>query len=145
MKLKLKKACLAVATLVAAQLYADVASAAPPSMFVNSLNSLLKGKEMKQRQCIATVSLILALTGLSPVMAADAGMESGGAQNQTHPSNAPPAKFALSLAQMDEVHAGREITQAVYRVFLNGLKNCELNVQCIGGWQNALEWYANLP
>ena len=101
---------------------------------------------MKQLQCITTLSLIIALSGLSPVVAADAGMEAGGPQNQqTHQSNAPPVKLALSLAQMDEIHAGREITQAVYMRFLAGLKNCELHVQCIRGWQNALEWYANLP
>ena len=40
MKLKLKKACLAVATLVAAQLYADVASAAPPPSVVGNWSIL---------------------------------------------------------------------------------------------------------
>jgi hypothetical protein len=61
----------------------------------------------REQKFITMLSLILVLSGLSSVAAADVGMEADGPQNQqTHQSNAPPVKFALSLAQMDEVHAG---------------------------------------
>lgn len=95
----------------------------------------------QQRKLVATLSVVVALSSFSQVIAADVNMTS----TSTHRSEAPRGKVALSQAQMDQVHAGRQITPAVYRVFLNGLKNCELNVQCIQGWQNALEWYADLP
>ena len=60
---------------------------------------------MKQRQYIITFSLIVALTGLSPVMAADAGIA---------PANVPvenSRSITLSHEQMDQVKGGRILYQ----------------------------------
>lgn len=60
---------------------------------------------MKQLQKITTVALIVALTGLSPVVVADvAGGKERPANSQSDP--VPPHKIALTAQQMDTVTAG---------------------------------------
>jgi len=56
-----------------------------------------------KRQFIKTLSLIVAISGVSPVMAADAGMASG--HTLMHPENTRP--ITLSNEHMDQVKAGR--------------------------------------
>ena len=66
---------------------------------------------MKQRHYMTTVSLIMALTGLSAVAAADAGIGSGHRRIHSeivHPENTRP--ITLSHEQMDQVTAGRDGT-----------------------------------
>jgi len=73
-------------------------------MFVNYL---LMEREMKQRQYITTFSLIVALTGLSPVMAADAGRTSAGERGQPDQKRFESTLgYKLSPEQMDKVHGG---------------------------------------
>lgn len=74
-------------------------------MFVNSL---LMESEMKQRQYITTFSLIVSLTGLSPVVAADAGSTSGGERTQpdTRQFEGRPIGYTLSPKQMDKIYGG---------------------------------------
>jgi hypothetical protein len=62
---------------------------------------------MKQLQYITTFSLILAFTGLSPVVAADAGRTSGGERIQPDLRQIEnPLGYKLSPEQMDKVHGG---------------------------------------
>jgi hypothetical protein len=69
----------------------EVASARETGRQRNFYFLKLKETQMKREQKFITMlSLILALSGLSPVAAADVGMEADGPQNQqTHQSNAP--------------------------------------------------------
>ncbi|MGH9195614.1 MAG: hypothetical protein ACRD1T_07735, partial [Acidimicrobiia bacterium] len=64
---------------------------------------------MKQLQhIIASFGLIMALTGVSSVLAADAGRTSGGERIQPDQRQfESPLNYRLSPAQMDDVHAGR--------------------------------------
>ena len=67
---------------------------------------------MKQRQYIITFSLIVAFTGLSPVMAADAGIAPG--HRHIHSTNVPVENtrpITLSHEQMDQVKGGRILYQ----------------------------------
>ncbi len=60
---------------------------------------------MKQRQFITAFSLIVVLSGLSPVVAADvAGEEVRHAHSQSEP--VPPQKIELTAHQMDAVTGG---------------------------------------
>lgn len=62
---------------------------------------------MKQRQYITTFILIMALTGLSPVAAADAGRTSGVERIQPDQRQfESPLEYKLSPEQMDKVHMG---------------------------------------
>jgi hypothetical protein len=62
---------------------------------------------MKQRPYITIFSLIVALTGLSLAMAADAGSTSGGERIQPASGQfGHPLRYNLSSEQMDSVHAG---------------------------------------
>ena len=62
---------------------------------------------MKQRQSITTFSLIVALTGLSPMVAADAGSTSGGERSQPDTRQfESPLMYKLTPEQMDEVAGG---------------------------------------
>jgi hypothetical protein len=63
---------------------------------------------MKRRQkFITTLSLIGALSGLSPVMAADAGMNTGNERINTNNQRIErPLSYKLSPEQMDKTHAG---------------------------------------
>jgi hypothetical protein len=74
-------------------------------MFVNSL---LKEREMKQLQyIITTFSLIVALTGMSPVAVADAGRPSGGERFQPDSRQIEyPLGYKLSPEQMDKIYGG---------------------------------------
>jgi hypothetical protein len=61
----------------------------------------------QQQKFITTLSLIVALSGLSPVMAADAGRPSGGEKFQ--PDSRPiesPLGYKLSPEQMDKLYGG---------------------------------------
>ena len=62
---------------------------------------------MKQLQHVTTFSLIIALTVLSPVVAADSGKISDdeGIQPDQRPFDSP-LSYHLSLEQMDGIHAG---------------------------------------
>ena len=63
---------------------------------------------MKLRQYITMFSLILALTGLSPVAAAEAGSTSDGEQILPDQRQfESPVRYKLSPGQMDMVRAGR--------------------------------------
>ena len=62
---------------------------------------------MKQLQHVTTFSLIIALTGLSPVVAADAGTTSD--DERIQPDQRPvdsSLSYHLSLEQMDGINAG---------------------------------------
>jgi len=62
---------------------------------------------MKQSQYITTFSLILALTGLSPMVAADAGRTSGGERIQPDTRQfESPRGYKLSTEQMDNIRGG---------------------------------------
>jgi hypothetical protein len=62
---------------------------------------------MKQRQYITTFSLMVALTGLSPVVAADAGRATDGAQIQPDRRQfESPLGYKLSPEQMDKLYGG---------------------------------------
>jgi hypothetical protein len=62
---------------------------------------------MKQRQYITTFSLILALTALSPVVAADAERTSGGERTQPDTRQFEgPIGYTLSPEQMDKIYGG---------------------------------------
>ena len=62
---------------------------------------------MKQLQHVTTFSLIIALTGLSPVVAADAGRTSDDEGIQPDQRRVDsPLSYHLSLEQMDGIHAG---------------------------------------
>jgi hypothetical protein len=71
-------------------------------------NSLLKEREMKQLQyIITTFSLIVALTGLSPVLAADAERTSGRSPLQPdHQMSDNAVRYRLAPAQMDRIKGG---------------------------------------
>jgi hypothetical protein len=62
----------------------------------------------RQQKFIPTLSLIVALSGLSPVVAADAGRTSDGVRSQPedHRQLSSPVGYKLSPEQMDNVHAG---------------------------------------
>jgi len=62
---------------------------------------------MKPLQHVTTFSLIIALTGLTPVMAAEAGRTSDDERIQAdqRPVNSP-LSYHLSLEQMDGINAG---------------------------------------
>jgi len=63
---------------------------------------------MKQRQYITTFSLIVALTGLSPVVAADAGTPAGGERIHQIPRQFDsPLGYKLTPEQMDGIRGGR--------------------------------------
>ena len=66
---------------------------------------LLMEREMKQRQYITTFSLIVALTGLSPVVVADVA---GGKERpaNSHSDPVPPQTIELTAHQMDAVTGG---------------------------------------
>ena len=62
---------------------------------------------MKQHQYITTFSLIVALTGLSPVVAADAERTSGGERIQPDTRQfASRLGYKLSPEQMDKLYGG---------------------------------------
>jgi hypothetical protein len=66
---------------------------------------------MKQLQHVTTFSLIIALTGLSPMAAADSGRTSD--DETIQPDRRPfdsPLSYHLSLEQMDGIHAGNQPT-----------------------------------
>jgi len=76
----------------------------------------------RQQKFITILSLIVALTGLPPVVAADAGRDSGGEQFGPVQSHNVSRKVQLTASQMDNVHAGgiweeiwRPITQSDIR------------------------------
>ena len=64
---------------------------------------------MKQLQYVAAFSLIVTLTGLSPVMAADAGSALGGKTERAESS--PPSenrvRMVLTPTQMDKIQGGK--------------------------------------
>lgn len=63
---------------------------------------------MKQLQHVTTFSLIIALTGLSPVLEADAGKQPDGSLIQPDQRRIEtPLKYQLTLTQLDAVKAGR--------------------------------------
>ncbi|MGZ8223740.1 MAG: hypothetical protein ACXWTE_01295 [Methylobacter sp.] len=68
---------------------------------------------MKQQPyIITTFGLMIALTGLSPIMAADAGRISGGGQIQPEQRQLEsPQEYTLSPEQMDNIHAGMIATE----------------------------------
>jgi hypothetical protein len=62
----------------------------------------------RQQQFITTLSLTVALSGLSPVMAADAERTSGDVRLQVHQrQSGKPQRVSLSAEQMDNVRGGR--------------------------------------
>jgi hypothetical protein len=63
---------------------------------------------MKQQlQYVATFSLIVAVTGLSPALAADAGRTSGRSRLQPdHQMSENTVRYRLAPAQMDKVRGG---------------------------------------
>ena len=62
---------------------------------------------MKQLQYIATFSLIVAVTGLSPVVAADAGRTSGGERIQPNTRQFEDSiGYKLSPKQLDKIYGG---------------------------------------
>jgi hypothetical protein len=62
---------------------------------------------MKQQQkFITTLSLIVGLSGLSPVMAADRGTSGGEAIQPDMRRSDNHLRHKLSTAQMDQIHAG---------------------------------------
>jgi len=63
---------------------------------------------MRQRQYITTFSLIVALTGLSPVVVAEAGTPAGGERiHQISRQLDSPLGYKLSPEQMDGIRGGR--------------------------------------
>jgi hypothetical protein len=64
---------------------------------------------MKQQQkFITTLGLIVALSSLSPVMAADVGSTSGGEAKQASSTPSESHKrYQLSTPQMDKIHGGQ--------------------------------------
>jgi hypothetical protein len=75
---------------------------------IRFVNSLLKEREMKQLQyIITTFSLIVAFTGMSPVVVADAGRPSGGERFQPDSRQIEsPLRYKLSTEQMDNIRGG---------------------------------------
>ena len=62
---------------------------------------------MNQRKYIAALTMIVGLTGLSPMVAADAGRTSDGDRQQMARLQLErPQTYKLSPEQMDNVHAG---------------------------------------
>jgi hypothetical protein len=92
---------------------------------------------MKQRHYITALTMIVALTGLSPVVVADAERPSVAEQGyQSHRDSPNSAEgYKLSAEQMDKVHAG--VTARQWAIFQNGIAGCNV-VQCYVGWLNAL-------
>jgi hypothetical protein len=93
---------------------------------------------MKYRPCITSVSLIVALTGLSPVMAADTGIASGHTRIHSeilHPENKRPIK--LSHEQMDHVSAGfTDLPKVLYKSCYGGTCAAYLSNGAYISWFN---------
>ncbi len=65
---------------------------------------------MKQRQYITIFGLIMTLTGLSPIVTADAGSTSvSGRIQEARQDRESPQRYELGQAQLDRVHAGETL------------------------------------
>ena len=92
---------------------------------------------MKQLYYIITsMSLITAVTGLSPVLAAGAEQPPTAEHSIISHRNSTEADgYKLSNEQMDKVHAG--ITAAQWATYKRGIASCS-TTQCYVGWTEAL-------
>jgi hypothetical protein len=94
---------------------------------------------MKRRKYITTFGLVVALTGLSPVVAADAG-RTPGSERILPDQRQRPLMYKLSYEQMDKVAGGSmlHVIAVAGELFVNEIFN-GCSATCM------LEKYRNLP
>jgi hypothetical protein len=81
----------------------------------------------QQQKFMTTLSLIVALSGLSPVVAADAGGTSGGERVQPDQRQFErPMMYKLTPEQMDNLHAGVQFIP-----FIDPWRLWSIQVYCI--------------
>lgn len=61
----------------------------------------------RQQKFVTTLSLIVAVSGVSPVVAADAGSTSGEAKQANSTPSESHKRYQLSTAEMDKIHGGQ--------------------------------------